>query len=410
MVVCDGSRSGLILQGRNGVIGSTLARIDTPSVVQDYVELFFKQGYVKLNSSMKGAAIPHLDTKELRAGVMGLPPELEQTRIVSKVNELMALCDQLEQQTETSLTAHKTLVETLLGALTNAAENDSFQAAWQRIAEHFDILFTTEHSISQLKQTILQLAVMGKLLPQDPSDEPASVLLEKIAAEKAQLIKDKKIKKQKPLLVIGDEEKPLEIPGSWEWCRVSIVMDNERDISYGVIKLEKEPTIGGIPTLRCSDVKPGRIDLKGVRNVAPEIEEPYKRTRLKGGEVLVNIRGTLGGVALVPKELKGFNVAREVAMLPIHRDVLGLYIVNVVLSPFFWGLIEANLKGIAYKGLSLGLLSNFAIPIPPFEEQLRIVEKVNALMSLCDIMLELIKAAQTTQLNLTDTIAEQAVG
>ena len=152
----------------------------------------------------------------------------------------MALCDQLEQQTEQSLTAHQTLVEALLNTLTQSINADdltamdggnegtagatflksSFQENWQRIADHFDILFTTETSIDQLKQTILQLAVMGKLVPQNPSDEPASKLLEKIAEEKAQLIADKKIKKQKPLPAITEEEKPFELPNSWALERI----------------------------------------------------------------------------------------------------------------------------------------------------------------------------------------------
>ena len=131
----------------------------------------------------------------------------------------MALCDQLEQQTEQSLTAHQTLVEALLNTLTQSVNADDFQESWQRIADHFDVLFTTEASIDQLKQTILQLAVMGKLVPQNPSDEPASKLLEKIAEEKAQLIKDKKIKKQKPLPAITDEDKPSALPIGWEIAR-----------------------------------------------------------------------------------------------------------------------------------------------------------------------------------------------
>ncbi len=121
-----------------------------------------------------------------------LPPLAEQHRIVAKVDELMALCDKLEQQTEQSLTSHQTLVEELLKTLTQSVNADdltamdggnissnedraganSFQQSWQRIADHFDVLFTTEDSIEQLKQTILQLAVMGKLVPQNPSDEP----------------------------------------------------------------------------------------------------------------------------------------------------------------------------------------------------------------------------------------------
>nr|WP_317623688.1 hypothetical protein [Photobacterium leiognathi] len=113
----------------------------------------------------------------------------EQHRIVAKVDELMALCDQLEQQTEASIEAHQLLVSTLLNTLTNSADADELMENWAYINDHFDTLFTTEESIEQLKQTILQLAVMGKLVPQDPNDEPASVLLERISEEKAQLIK-----------------------------------------------------------------------------------------------------------------------------------------------------------------------------------------------------------------------------
>ncbi|MCV5713519.1 restriction endonuclease subunit S, partial [Escherichia coli] len=92
---------------------------------------------------------------------------------------------------------------------------------WTRISEHFDTLFTTEASVDALKQTILQLAVMGKLVPQDPNDEPASELLKRIAQEKAQLVKEGKIKKQKSLPPISDEEKPFELPEGWEWSYLS---------------------------------------------------------------------------------------------------------------------------------------------------------------------------------------------
>ncbi|WEE22075.1 restriction endonuclease subunit S [Aeromonas caviae] len=124
-----------------------------------------------------------------------IPPLAEQQRIVAKVDELMALCDQLELRSESQLAAHQTLVETLLGALlqpaaaaegslTDSGDAGELAQNWARLSTHFDTLFTTEASIDALKQTILQLAVMGKLVPQDPSDEPASALLERIAAEK----------------------------------------------------------------------------------------------------------------------------------------------------------------------------------------------------------------------------------
>ncbi|MBF4405734.1 restriction endonuclease subunit S, partial [Vibrio anguillarum] len=121
----------------------------------------------------------------------------EQHRIVDKVDELMALCDQLEQQTETSIEAHQVLVTTLLDTLTNSADADELMQNWARISEHFDTLFTTEESIDQLKQTILQLAVMGKLVPQDPSDEPVSKLLERIKNHQLDRVQRKEIQKPK---------------------------------------------------------------------------------------------------------------------------------------------------------------------------------------------------------------------
>lgn len=143
-----------------------------------------------------GSAIPNISTKQINEITIALPPLAEQHRIVAKVDELMALCDQLEQCSESQLAAHQTLVEALLATLTDSSDTEELAQNWARLSTHFDTLFTTERSIDALKQTIMQLAVMGKLVPQDPSDEPASALLERIAAEKAQLIKEKKIKKR----------------------------------------------------------------------------------------------------------------------------------------------------------------------------------------------------------------------
>jgi type I restriction enzyme S subunit len=112
------------------------------------------------------------------------------------------------------------LVNTLLSTLTDARDANELSDNWTRLADHFDTLFTTEWSIDQLKQTILQLAVMGKLVPQDPNDEPASELLKKINAEKVKLVKEGKIKKQKALPPILDENKPHELSDSWAWCRL----------------------------------------------------------------------------------------------------------------------------------------------------------------------------------------------
>ncbi|HFM4693636.1 TPA: restriction endonuclease subunit S, partial [Escherichia coli] len=188
--------------------------------VPEYLRCVLESLSLVLKNISSGGVQPFVSLSTLRNTVMALPPLKEQYRIVIKLTALMYLCDQLEQQSLTTLDAHQQLVETLLGTLTDSQNAEELAENWARISEHFDTLFTTEASVDALKQTILQLAVMGKLVPQDPNDEPASELLKRIAQEKAQLVKEGKIKKQKPLPPISDEEKPFELPEGWEWCRL----------------------------------------------------------------------------------------------------------------------------------------------------------------------------------------------
>ncbi len=151
--------------------------------------------YVNVRSY--GMKMPRLGSEDGRKAYFPLPPLPEQHRIVTKVDELMALCDQLETQHINAAEAHEKLVSHLLGTLTQSHSANDFSANWQRIAAHFETLFTTEASIDALKQALLQLAVMGKLVPQDPNDEPASELLKRIQVEKAKLVAEGKIKKGK---------------------------------------------------------------------------------------------------------------------------------------------------------------------------------------------------------------------
>ena len=196
-----------------------------------------------------------LSKKVLELFEIPIPPLAEQHRIVAKVDELMALCDQLEQQQTDSNETHHILVETLLATLTQAADQADFDEAWQRIADQFDTLFTTETSIDQLKQTILQLAVMGKLVPQDPSEEPASVLLKKIAKEKARLVKEGKIKKYKPLPPVDVNAAPFDLPSGWVWARFPEVGDFGRGKSKH--RPRNDPSLyseGKYPMVQTGDV------------------------------------------------------------------------------------------------------------------------------------------------------------
>ena len=194
-------------------IGRSVAAIRPAQIIETkYLYFVLIPFTLRLREKSRGSAQGVIGKADLSSVKIRVPSINEQRQIVAKVDELMALCDQLETRHSNAAVAHEKLVSHLLGTLTQSQSAEDFNANWQRIAAHFDILFTTEASIDALKQTLLQLAVMGKLVPQNPNDEPASVLLKRIQTEKAKLIVEGKIKKAKPLSPISDDEKPFMLP------------------------------------------------------------------------------------------------------------------------------------------------------------------------------------------------------
>ena len=352
-----------------------------------------------------GIAYPAVNDKQFFGGIIPIPPLAEQHRIVAKVDELMAICDQLEQQQNDSSAAHQTLVETLLVTLASAASQDEFVEAWQRIAEYFDTLFTTEKSIDKLKQIILQLAVMGKLVPQKPNDEPASVLLEKIAKEKARLIKEGKIKKQEPLLEISKDEKPFDLPEGWAWTRLGNLSAN---IHYGYTA-SAEHNNDGIRLLRITDIQNDSVNWETVPGC--EIEEDKANDYLlENGDILIaRTGGTIGKSYLV----ENIDVKAVFASYLIRiKRIEGMYspfIKTYLGSQLYWQQLYENSMGTGQPNVNATALKSLVFPIPPLAEQHRIVAKVDELMALCDTLKARINDAQTTQIQLADAIVEQAV-
>ncbi len=397
-----------------------------------------------------------------------LPPLAEQHRIVAKVDELMALCDQLEQEQADHQATHQTLVKTLLNGLTlrqptlrqAQGERNSpvhgepalrraqgkrnspvqgeryqhhsdhpepveglpvegapveghastapseFEQAWNLIEKNFDTLFTTEDSIDQLKQTILQLAVMGKLVPQNPKDEPASVLLEKIAQEKARLIKEGKIKKQKALPEITEDEKPFGLPEGWEWTKLgSISFINPRNTasdkviaSFVPMSLISTSTTGdhGKETRDWGSIKKGFTHFSNGDIGLAKITPCFQNSKAVIFSNLVN------GIGAGTTEL---YIAR-----PYGKTLCSQYILCFLKSPHYLLLGESKMTGTAgQKRLPKTFFTENPLPLPPLAEQHRIVTKVNQLLSLCDTLKANLNQAQTTQAQLADTIVKQAV-
>jgi type I restriction enzyme S subunit len=356
-----------------------------------------------------GMAIEGLSKKVLELFEFPVPPLKEQHRIVEKVDELMVLCDQLEAQTEASIDAHKTLVEVLLATLSNAKDADELNDNWQTISQHFDVLFTTQASIDQLKQTILQLAVMGKLVKQDPKDEPASKLLERIATEKQQLIKDKKIKKQTLLPAITDEKKPFEIPTGWSYTRLDDLCANVFSGSTPP-KSELNET-SGIPFLKVYNIQNQELEFekRTLFVSANSHTGKLKRSILYPGDVVLNLVGPpLGKVAIMPNTYPEWNCNQNIICFRPLEIKLNRYIYTYLKAHIFLDYID--LVGSAGQDFISGAKCRaIVLPTPPLAEQQRIVAKVEELMTLCDSLKTRLNQAQTIQLHLTDAIVEQAL-
>ncbi|EKO3925813.1 restriction endonuclease subunit S [Vibrio metschnikovii] len=368
-------------------------------------QLYWKQ----LIENSAGTGQPNVNATALKQLLFIVPPFNQQKRIVAKVDELMALCDQLEQQTEASIEAHQVLVTTLLDTLTNSADADELMQNWARISEHFDTLFTTEESIDQLKQTILQLAVMGKLVPQDPSDEPASELLKRIAEEKAQLVKDKKIKKQKALPPIAEDEKPFEQPNGWEWCRLD-------DICLGITSGSTPPKVNfneseGIPYLKVYNIREQKIDFEYKPQFVDNDCHKTKLARsvLYPGDVVMNIVGPpLGKIAIIPDTYPEWNCNQAITFFRPIVPQLNKYIYTYLTAGSFLDSIE--LIGTAGQdNISVTKSRSILLPTPPLREQKRIVNKVHELFLLCNSLKMRLRKRQELKLCITDTIVEQAL-
>jgi type I restriction enzyme S subunit len=342
-----------------------------------------------------------------------LPPEKEQHRIVAKVDELMALCDQLEAQSEASITAHQTLVEVLLATLANAKNADELNDNWQVISQTFDVLFTTQDSIDQLKQTILQLAVMGKLVKQDPFDEPAAKLLASIAAEKAQLIKDGKIKKQKPLPPITDEEKPFALPKGWEWCRLdNLSLSSEAGWSPQCNSVPRENGSWGV--LKVSAVTWGSYNENENKSL-PSHLAPRPEYEVKPGDFLISRANTADLVAsavVVPEDAESKLMLSDKIIRFKLTELISSNYVNLVNRTAharrYYAKVAGGTSG-SMKNVSRVQIQNLVIPLPSLKEQARILIKVNELGNLCDGLVSKLNSVKQTQAVLAGVLVKQVV-
>ncbi|MDX7643086.1 restriction endonuclease subunit S [Aeromonas caviae] len=402
--------------GKLGVVpdswkGANIARalcriVPVREVSKNYILHLLKSEFMQNNfkGDTRTLAQPTLNVGLIKNSVTPIPPFKAQQRIEAKVDQLMALCDQLEQRSESQLAAHQTLVETLLATLTDSCDADELAQNWARLSTHFDTLFTTEASIDALKQTILQLAVMGKLVPQDPSDEPASALLERIAAEKALLVKEKKIKKEKPLPMIRAEEQLFELPIGWEWVRFSQVAHSR----LGKM-LDNAKNIGNeLPYLRNTNVQWDLIELDDIKQMKIDDNEKDELA-LRYGDLLICEGGEPGRCAIWKHHNKEMYFQKALHRARPYQGVMAEYLQICLTNDAATGTLEQYFTGATIKHFVGAKLNEYSIPLPPTAVQKLIVAKVDELTTLCDQLKSRLQTSQQTQLALAESLVEGAL-
>ena len=307
--------------------------------------------YYILNSSLNtlfikehknGSAQPNIPGKDLMMMVIPFPPLSEQSRIAAKIAQLFALLRKVESSTQ-----QYAKLQTLL------------------------------------KSKVLDLAMRGKLVKQDPHDEPASVLLEKIKAEKEKLVKEGKIKKSKPLPPITDNEKPFDIPDSWEWVRLGELVDVK-----GGKRVPKGSQLKDIqdykPYIRVSDMKHGTINTSKLKYATKSIYEQIHNYFISSEDIYFSIAGTIGKVGEIPQFLDGALLTENASKLVLFDDnkIKKDYLIIVLGSELIKLQHRKVLSRVTQPKLALSKLKNTIIPFPPLSEQNLITKKIRTITKL----------------------------
>lgn len=353
-----------------------------------------------------GAAQPNISREKIVNTIVPLPPLAEQHRIVARIDQLMARCDKLEklraEREQKRLTVHTAALNRLL----TAQESNTFTDAWQFIIRHFGELYSVRENVAELRKAILQLAIMGKLVPQGPHDQPAKKLLQEIEAEKKRLVNEGKIKAPKPLPSIKPEEVPFSLPESWEWARLG----NLVNVKSSKRIFESDYCETGIPFYRSREI--GELARNGFcedrlfisEEKYFEISNEYRVP--KPGDILLTSVGSIGGCWKVD-DRKFYYKDGNVTQLETGAYIDSSYIIRFINSNLFTGQVLESVSGTAYNALTIIKINSLKFPLPPLMEQRRIVAKIDQLMTLCDELEKQIDISTQKQTSLLSAVMAQ---
>lgn len=391
------------------VFASYLIRvIPSKRVCAEYLKRFLECPFYwgQLRAKSAGTGQPNVNATSLKSLIVPVPPLAEQRRIVSKVEGLMSLCDTLESQRRSRESVRERASRSVLASLTSASAPlpagtsratstaETLQSSWQRLSDHFDVLLDQPESLADLRQSILQLAVQGKLVPQDPNDEPIDQTLDEMRQRREDVIKERKVRKPKEHLAVIDDDIPFDCPASWRWTRWGNISEW---ITYGFTR-PMAHVKEGPPIITAKNVRDGFICFNDTHYAKQDEFEALrpKDHPHKGDILIVKDGATIGRAAIVETD-EPFCISQTVAVVWLEScQFLRPYLLLLIQSPFCQEMIWAKAEGAAMPHLSITDFAAMPIPVPPLAEQKRIVSKVSVLLSQLDELSARMRSRQST--------------
>lgn len=388
-------------------IGRSVAAIrPSEKLNQKYLYYSLMPFTLRLREGARGTAQGVISRPDLIGIQIWCPPLPEQHRIVAKVEELMALCDQLEAARAEREAARDTFTLSTLAKL-NTPDPETFGEDARFALANLAPLTTSADQIKQVRQTILNLAVRGKLVEQDAADENSRSLRERIATARAERAKAAGVRAKRPIKFSEEAEKES-LPENWTFEALGNLVDPCATISYGVL-VPGPDCEDGIPFVRAQDLSLTGHPPRPNKTISPEIEAPYARTRLKGGEILLCVVGSIGKLGIAPASWAGANIARAVARISPVELISSAYLLLAMRSEWVQRRFSDATRTLAQPTLNVGLIEAVPIPLPPLAEQKRIVAKVDELMTLCDQLETSLTTGEQVRSRLLESVLHHAL-
>nr|WP_302416403.1 restriction endonuclease subunit S [uncultured Romboutsia sp.] len=372
--------------GKMSILGMDALHNEAIVSIYPYIDemklfLFKLLNGFELTSGTKDAIMGKtLNSKSMKNILIALPPLNEQKRIVEKLDYLMEFCDKLEEQLEKQVKYGSLSVKSVLNGVSNCSSYEELEEALRFIIENFKDLTLADGAVGELKNAVLSLAVKGKLVPQDESDEPASALLERIREEKDSLVKEKKIKKENPLLEISEDEIPYELPKGWKWIRMRELAQN---IHYGYTASAKTDNTG-VKFVRITDIQNNMVNWETVPYCDID-DKKLESCKLENNDILIaRTGGTIGKSFIVENvEYSAVFASYLIRVIPL-KSINPRYLKLFLETPLYWRQLISKSQGTGQPNVNSVSLSELVMPLPSINEQERIIDRVEKLMKVCD--------------------------